>query len=86
MELQAVPISVRAIWELIKMAKEIKQLVVGITREGDIVVKSARGRMYAVKKAADLEFGCEDLFKDVETELYATIDTEAETWECTSIE
>ena len=39
MELQAVPISVRAIWELIKMAKEIKQLVVGITREGDIVVK-----------------------------------------------
>jgi hypothetical protein len=71
---------------MIKMAKEIKQLVVGITREGDIVVKSARGRMYAVKKSADLEFGCEDLFNDVETELYATIDTEAETWECTSIE
>ncbi len=68
------------------MAKEIKQLVVGITREGDIVFKSARGRMYAVKKATDLEFGCEDLFKDVKTELYATIDTEAETWECTSIE
>ena len=33
-----------------------QQLVVGITREGDIVVKSARGRMYAVKKAADLEY------------------------------
>jgi len=68
------------------MAKEIKRLVVVITRVGDIVVKSARGRMYAVKKSADLEFGCEELFNDVETELYATIDTEAETWECTSIE
>ncbi len=68
------------------MAKEIKQLVVGITREGDIVVKSGRGRMYSVKKAENLEFSCEDLFDNVETELYATINTEAETWECTSIE
>lgn len=68
------------------MAKEIKQLVVGITREGDIVVKSARGRMYSVKKSAELEFSCEDLFKDVETELYATINTEADPWECTLIE
>jgi hypothetical protein len=68
------------------MAKEIKQLVVGITRDGDIIVKSARGRMYSVKKAADLEFSCEDLFMDVEKELYATIDTDAETWECTLIE
>ncbi len=68
------------------MAKEIKQLVIGITREGDIVVKSARGRMYPVKKADDLDFSCEDLFKDVEKELFATIDTEAQPWECTSIE
>jgi hypothetical protein len=68
------------------MAKEIKQLVVGITREGDIVVKSARGRMYSVKKSEDLKFSCEDLFQDVENDLYATIDTEAETWECIKIE
>ena len=68
------------------MAKEIKQLVVGITREGEIVVKSARGRMYAVQKAADLEFGCEDLFKDVDKELFALIDTESQPWECISIE
>ncbi|SCG85683.1 hypothetical protein [Methanobacterium congolense] len=67
------------------MAKEIKQLVVGITREGDIVVKSARGRMYPVKKSADLKFTCEDLFEDVETDLFATIDTEAQPWECTAI-
>lgn len=67
------------------MAKEIKQLVVGITREGDIVVKSARGRMYPVKKSEDLKFTCEDLFKDVETDLFATIDTEAQPWECTAI-
>jgi len=68
------------------MAKEIKQLVVGITREGDIVVKSARGRMYPVKKSADLEFSCEDLFQDVEKELFATIDTESQPWECIAIE
>lgn len=68
------------------MAKEIKQLVVGITRDGDIVVKSGRGKMYAVKKAADLEFSCEDLFKDVEKDLFATIDTEAQPWECIAIE
>ena len=67
------------------MAKEIKQLVVGITREGDIVVKSARGRMYPVKKSEDLKFTCEDLFQDVETDLFATIDTEAQPWECTAI-
>ncbi|WP_414469702.1 hypothetical protein [Methanobacterium sp. ACI-7] len=68
------------------MAKEIQQIVVGISREGDIIVKSARGRMYSVKKAADLEFSCEDLFENVEKDLYATIDTEAETWECIAIE
>ncbi|MGB9937782.1 MAG: hypothetical protein ACPK7O_08695 [Methanobacterium sp.] len=68
------------------MAKEISQLVVGISREGEIIVKSARGRMYSVKKAAGLEFTCEDLFQDVEKELYATIDTEAQPWECISIE
>lgn len=72
--------------ELINMAKEIKQLVLGISREGDVIVKSARGRIYTVKKAADLEFSCEDLFQDVEKELYATIDTEAQPWECISIE
>jgi len=68
------------------MAKEIKQIVVGITREGDIVVKSARGRMYPVKKAEDLKFSCEDLFQDLEKELYAVIDTEEQPWECTMIE
>jgi hypothetical protein len=68
------------------MAKEIKQIVLGITRDGDIVVKSARGRIYSVKKSADLEFSCEDLFKDVEKELYAIIDTEAQPWECILIE
>ncbi len=68
------------------MAKEIKQLIVGLSRDGDIIVKSARGRMYPVKKAADLEFSCEDLFQDVEKELFATIDTEAQPWECIAVE
>lgn len=68
------------------MAKEINQLIIGISREGDIIVKSARGRMYSVKKAADLKFSCEDLLKDTEKELYATIDTESQPWECIAIE
>ena len=68
------------------MAKEIKQIVVGITREGDIVVKSARGRIYTVKKSADLKFSCEDLFRDIEKDLFATIDTEAQPWEWFLIE
>ncbi|MCE5214608.1 MAG: hypothetical protein LLF83_07820 [Methanobacterium sp.] len=49
-------------------------------------MKSARGRMYPVKKSADLKFSCEDLFQDVEKELFATIDTEAQPWECIKIE
>ena len=67
------------------MAKEIKQIVVGISREGDVIVKSARGRIYSVKKSADLEFSCEDLFQDTEKDLFATIDTESQPWECISI-
>ena len=67
------------------MAKEINQIVLGISREGDIIVKSARGRIYSVKKGAGLKFSCEDLFKDVEKDLFATIDTEAQPWECISI-
>ena len=68
------------------MAKEIQQIVVGISREGDIIVKSARGRIYPVKKSEDLKFTCEELFQDVEKELYATIDTETQPWECIAIE
>ena len=68
------------------MAKEIKQLVVGITRDGDIVVKSGRGKMYAVKKIPGLKFSCEDLFQNVEKDLFATIDTEVQPWECVAIE
>lgn len=67
------------------MAKEIEQLVIGISQQGEIIVKSARGRIYPVKKAADLKFSCEDLLKDTEKELYATIDTEAQPWECIAI-
>ncbi len=68
------------------MVKELKQLVIGITREGDIVVKSARGRIYPVKKSSDLKFDRDELFQDLEKELYATIYTEAQPWECILIE
>ncbi|MDI6701463.1 hypothetical protein [Methanothermobacter wolfeii] len=68
------------------MADEIKQLVVGISREGEVIVKSNRGRIYPVKLSDGLEFGCEDLFRDPEREIYAVIDTNAQPWECVSIE
>ncbi|MGZ7120032.1 MAG: hypothetical protein ACXVH2_09990 [Methanobacterium sp.] len=68
------------------MANEIKQIVLGISREGDIIVKSARGRIYSVKKSDGINFSCEDLFQDVEKDLFATIDTEAQPWECISID
>ncbi|MGZ7136163.1 MAG: hypothetical protein ACXVHY_09820 [Methanobacterium sp.] len=68
------------------MANEIKQIVLGISREGDIIVKSARGRIYSVKKSEGVTFSCEDLFQDVEKELFATIDTESQPWECISID
>jgi len=68
------------------MVKEIKQVIVGISREGDIIVKSARGRIYTVKKSADLKFSCEDLFKNVEKDIFAIIDTEAQPWECILID
>ena len=44
------------------MVKELKQLVIGITREGDIVVKSARGRIYPVKKSSDLKTQVANMF------------------------
>lgn len=68
------------------MAKEIQQQVVGITREDEIIVKSARGRIYPVKKGEGLEFNNDDLFKNVEIELYATIDTEEQPWVVVKIE
>ncbi|MGB9838865.1 hypothetical protein [Methanothermobacter sp.] len=68
------------------MANEIKQLVIGISREGEIIVKSNRGRIYPVKVSPDLSFSCEDLFRHAERELYATINTEVQPWECVSIE
>lgn len=68
------------------MPSEIRQLIIGITREGELVVKSARGRMYPVKKSDDLNFGCEELFQNTEVELYAVIDTESQPWECIKIE
>ncbi len=71
---------------MIILAKEIKQIVIGIGREGDVIVKSARGRIYSVKKSADLKFSCEELFNDLDKELFATIDTEVQPWECISIE
>lgn len=68
------------------MAKEIQQQVVGITREDEIIVKSARGRIYPVKKGEGLKFNNDDLFKNVEIELYATIDTEEQPWVVVKIE
>jgi len=70
----------------LEMTDEIKQLVIGISREGEIIVKSNRGRIYPVKVSDDLDFSCEDLFRNPDMELYATINTETQPWECVSLE
>lgn len=48
---------------------ELRQKVIGIGFEDDLIVKSQRGRTYSVKLAEDLEIDTEALFnKDTEEE------------------
>ena len=47
---------------------ELKQKVIGIGFEDDLIVKSQRGRTYGVKIAEDLEIDIEELLKKEENE------------------
>lgn len=66
---------------------ELKQKVIGIGFEDDLIVKSQRGRTYSVKLAEDLEIDTDELFKkQAEETVWATIDTGAETWVVIDVE
>ncbi|UTB33933.1 MAG: hypothetical protein NKF70_07030 [Methanobacterium sp. ERen5] len=66
---------------------ELRQKVIGIGFEDDLIVKSQRGRTYSVKLAEDLEIDTEALFsKDTEEEVWATIDTGANPWVVLDVE
>jgi len=66
---------------------ELKQKVIGIGFEDDLIVKSQRGRTYGVKIAEDLEIDIEELLKKEENEtVWATIDTGGDTWVVVDVE
>lgn len=66
---------------------ELKQKVIGIGFEDDLIVKSQRGRTYGVKIAEDLEIDIEELLKKEENEtVWATIDTGGDAWVVVDVE
>ncbi|MDD3984995.1 MAG: hypothetical protein PHY59_03690 [Methanobacterium sp.] len=66
---------------------ELKQKVVGIGLEDNLIVRSQRGKMYGVKLADDLEIDINELLAtEPDTTIWATIDTEPDVWIITGIE
>jgi len=60
---------------------ELKQKVIGIGFEDDLIVRSQRGKIYTVKLAEDLELDINELLtKETDKTVWATIDTEADPW------
>ena len=63
------------------MADEIKQLLVGISREGEVIVEQGINGSTPWKLSEGLEFGCEVyLFRDPEREIYAVMDSNVQPW------
>ena len=66
---------------------ELKQKVIGIGFEEDLIVRSQRGKAYSVKLADDLEIDTNELLnKDSDTTIWANIDTEANPWVIVDVE
>ena len=66
---------------------ELKQKVIGIGFEDDLIVRSQRGKAYSVKLKKGIEIDTDSLMKKESNEtVWATIDTEAETWVITDVE
>ena len=66
---------------------ELKQKVIGIGFEDDLIVRSQRGKAYSVKLKKGIEIYSDSLMKKESNEtVWATIDTESETWVITDVE
>jgi len=60
---------------------ELKQKVIGIGFEDDLIVRSQRGKTYTVKLAEGLEIDSNNLMgKESNETVWATIDTESDPW------
>ena len=66
---------------------ELKQKVIGIGFEDDLIVRSQRGKAYSVKLKKGIGIDSDSLMKKESNEtVWATIDTESETWVITDVE
>jgi hypothetical protein len=66
---------------------ELKQKVIGIGFENDVIVRSQRGRTYSVKLQEGLEIDSEVLMgKEADETVWATIDTEPDPWVVLEVE
>jgi hypothetical protein len=67
--------------------KELKQKVIGIGFEDDLIVRSQRGKSYSVKLAEGLEIDSDTLMgKESDETVWATIDTESDPWVIVDVE
>lgn len=66
---------------------ELKQKVIGVGFEKDLIVKSQRGRTYTVKLSEDIEVDANELLnKGSDETVWATIDTDADPWVVVEVE
>ena len=66
---------------------ELKQKVIGIGFEDELIVRSQRGRIYSVKLAEGLEIDSNNLMgKESDEIVWATIDTESDPWVVVDVE
>ncbi len=66
---------------------ELKQKVIGIGFEDDLIVRSQRGRIYAVKLSEDIEVDLNELLSTPSDKtIWATIDTESDPWVVLDVE
>jgi hypothetical protein len=66
---------------------ELKQKVIGIGFEDDLIVRSQRGKTYSVKLSEGFEIDTENLMgKEADETVWATIDTDADPWVIIDVE
>ncbi|HEX7467955.1 MAG TPA: hypothetical protein VF324_05140 [Methanobacterium sp.] len=66
---------------------ELKQKVIGIGFEDDLIVRSQRGKVYSVKLTEGLEIDSDNLIgKESDETVWATIDTDSDPWVIIDVE
>lgn len=66
---------------------ELKQKVIGIGFEDDLIIRSQRGKVYSVKLTEGLEIDSDNLIgKESDETVWATIDTDSDPWVIIDVE